>query len=410
MSSPTIHATLGASKAERWMSCPGSIRLEAGLPDVTSEYAREGTAAHALGERAIQHNVDPLIYLDTEIEGVTVTEEMVDAVRIYVAHVRERAAELDAAPLLEQKFDLTPLNPPGPMFGTSDCTISNGDHLEVIDYKHGRGVAVGAVENAQLMYYALGAVVLLRVRPRTIRVTIVQPRASHPAGIIRSFEFDFDRLVEFKRELFAAAARTTEPDAPLHAGSHCKFCKALAICPAQRDKAAAVAQTEFHAAAAPPSPDTLTLDELHVVLAYADTLEGWLDAVRHHVKGRLEAGEQVPGWKLVPKRATRKWADESEAERVLGDLLGEEAYAPRKLVSPAQAEKALKVTGSNLPQRLVTAVSSGNNLAPDHDPRPAALPSAQTEFDVLAPAPTPEPTPAPKTARTRGNARKQSNA
>ena len=47
--SPTAeHARLGASNAERWMKCPGSVRLNEGLPRKTSAYAAEGIAAHAI--------------------------------------------------------------------------------------------------------------------------------------------------------------------------------------------------------------------------------------------------------------------------------------------------------------------------------------------------------------------------
>jgi hypothetical protein len=409
----TLHSTLGASKAERWMNCPGSVRLEAGLPDQTSEYAKEGTAAHSLAERALGKELDCNVWLETEIEGVLVTEEMCDAVQVFVDHVRGRRFVLQAGATLptmyiEHRFDLTPLNPPGPMFGTSDVTLWEPatKTLEILDYKHGRGVAVDATENPQLLYYALGAVVELKVRPERIAVTIVQPRGSHPAGIIRRYELGFDELVAFKKELFERAVATTAPDAPLKAGGHCKFCKALATCPAQKEQAVAVAQAEFDSPfAAPPAPELLTLDELDVVLRHADQLEDWLGAVRQHVIRQLDAGIEVPGWKLVPKRAMRRWADEEQATRMLESMLLDDAYT-KKLLTVAQAEKALKTYGTKLPERLVTKESSGFNLAPASDPRTAALPSAQTDFDV--PVEAPVETPAKK--RSRGNARKTKDA
>ena len=49
---PNEHATLSPSAAERWLVCPASIRMEATVPpEVESEYAREGTIAHALADR-----------------------------------------------------------------------------------------------------------------------------------------------------------------------------------------------------------------------------------------------------------------------------------------------------------------------------------------------------------------------
>jgi hypothetical protein len=44
------HAFLSASAANRWIHCPPSARLSAKYKDITTEYAAEGTEAHALCE------------------------------------------------------------------------------------------------------------------------------------------------------------------------------------------------------------------------------------------------------------------------------------------------------------------------------------------------------------------------
>lgn len=374
------------------MACPGSIRMSEGLPNTSSPYAIEGSAAHALAERALRRGLDPEVWLDTEIavrdggevHHVLVDEDMVDAVRVFVEFVR---SQVDAGELMiEQRFDLSPLNPPGPMFGTSDAVVwdANERRLHVIDFKYGRGVAVDAVENSQLRYYALGAVTALRKRPELVTTTIVQPRAEHPAGIIRSDTFSFDDLVAFKEALFAAARATQDPDAPLVVGDHCRFCPALAICPAQAETMALVAQQEF-ALTEPepvvfPAPEHLSLEQIQLVLKHADNIEAWLGAVRRHVHDQLEAGVHIPGWKLVDKRATRRWVDDSVVERLESEY--EIDLHVRKPMSPAQAEKALKAIGVKLDPELVIKQSGGRKLAPDHDPRPALLPSAQEDFKL----------------------------
>ena len=48
--STRTHAILSASASVRWIACPPSAKLNAELPDTTSEYAREGTCAHELAE------------------------------------------------------------------------------------------------------------------------------------------------------------------------------------------------------------------------------------------------------------------------------------------------------------------------------------------------------------------------
>jgi hypothetical protein len=43
------------------------------------------------------------------------------------------------------------------------------------------------------------------------------------------------------------------------------------------------------------------------------------------------------------------------------------------LVSPAAAEKLLKAQKLKLPDGLTVAISSGNTIAPESDPRPAVV-------------------------------------
>ena len=44
------HAVLSVSSSKRWLNCPPSAKLNAEIPDITTEYAKEGTDAHELAE------------------------------------------------------------------------------------------------------------------------------------------------------------------------------------------------------------------------------------------------------------------------------------------------------------------------------------------------------------------------
>ena len=240
---PTVHATLGASSSHRWKECPGSVRLSEGIEDKSSPYAREGTAAHELAAECLTRGgqaADRIgdIITVTEKEGderveyeIEVTEEMATAVQTYVDAVREKAA-MGNVVRIETRFDLTPLNPPAPMFGTADAVIYRRDdkHLFVDDYKHGQGVTVQAENNPQLMYYALGAVVDLQAKPEKITVTVHQPR-SRADETVRAWTFGWDDLIAFKKDLFEAAEKTQQEDAPLNPGDHCRFCPLADSCP-----------------------------------------------------------------------------------------------------------------------------------------------------------------------------------
>ena len=91
----------------------------------------------------------------------------------------------------------------------------------------------------------------------------------------------------------------------------------------------------------------------------------------------------MPGYKLVPKRATRQWVNEDKAVAFLSSA-GVEAWGEPKALSPAQAEKALKKAKIELPADLVVAVSTGNTLAPESDPRPAVLQIGQMLSKAMA--------------------------
>lgn len=388
------HAVLGASSAYRWMACPGSIRMSAGSPNRSSRYADEGTAAHQLAEWCLRagppaQNAAVRIGSTEIVRGTDwpVTEEMAEAVQVFLDAVRGAMVEGDTL-LIEQRFDLSRIHPG--MFGTNDaCVLSpSRKTLYVFDYKHGKGHAVEAVGNPQLRYYGLGAL-LHTAKPGDVSrlvLTIVQPRAPHRDGPVRSETIGMFDLMEWTRDLKAAAERAEDPAAPLHAGEHCGFCPAAAVCPKLRDRALEAAMADFAGATitVPASPGLLSTDELARLLTHADLIDDWLAAVRAHALHLAESGVVVPGFKLVPKRATRKWRDESVVAQQLGTAVDpHRLYGEPKLLSPAQVEKLLPKDQRGLLEALVVKESSGVNLVPDTDARPAKTPSAVADFQHL---------------------------
>ena len=378
------HATLGASVAARWMACPGSVRLSEPLGEQsgTSVYAQDGTRAHALAQLCLEQGKDPDFFVGMALEEGVVTDDMAEAVRVYVDYCRSLNAP---AFWIERQFSLDKLSPPAPMFGTADFAALIDRTLHVVDLKFGQGVVVEAKGNKQLRYYGLGALLSLpdfvAKGVDNVVLTIVQPRAAHADGPIRGETLPVEELIGFAGELLAAARATQEPDAPLNPGSHCRFCPASGICPAQREHAQMIAQMDFADAplAQPRAPETMTTTELVRVLDLVPMLEHWAAAVRAHVQAKLERGEVVPGYKLVERRATRKWADETAVvEWLHGKSLGDDEIMVSKLKSPAQIEKL--VGKKNLPADFVSKVSSGYTLAPDADARPEVQVNPGEEF------------------------------
>lgn len=385
------HSACSPSSAYRFMACPGSIRLIAQAPaQKDSIYALQGTAAHELGELCLANKQDAAEYVDREVGGFIVDGEMAEAVQVYLDYARSVIEEGDIV-FIEHRFDLAPLNPPTEYRGTSDLTIYRPSirKMWVIDYKHGAGVPVEATGNPQNRSYGFGACVELLQQGYSVSVVenvIVQPRAPHREGPVRSEEVSAFELTEWSADLFAALARTQEPDAPIKAGDHCKFCPAAVLCPELASRSLELAQSEFQGATlrVPPAPETLTPERVGLILGAGDILETWLTAVRNYAHTQLEAGVSIPGWKLVPKRATRKWADEDMAGAALTDAgLTADAIYTKKICTPAQAEKLLGKAKKGALDHLVVSESSGTTMAPEADKRQALTAGAAGEFTAL---------------------------
>src|SRR5574340_1181888 len=223
------------------------------MPDDSNEYAREGTAAHSLGERALRDGLNADKYLGTEIpvsytglggedaeQRFTVDRDMAEAVQVYLDFCREVASQPGARMLIEQQVSLASIDPVlAPVWGTSDCTIyaPATRTLYTIDYKHGRGKAVEVDDNKQLKIYGLAAWATFNDKFKVDRVVtvIVQPRAGGEP--IRQAEYTAAELLDFAQACVEAVERTEAPDAPRVPGSHCDFCKIKATCPALSSRA-----------------------------------------------------------------------------------------------------------------------------------------------------------------------------
>ena len=384
------HATLGASSSHRWMNCAGAPRMEKGIKDYGSVHAAEGTAAHDLADTVLV-GIDPIeVYLGKAMGNFIVDEDMIDAIGTYLEAVGDALTHEDVLWWSERRFNLDMLDPPAPMFGTSDFVAYDPREklLTVIDLKYGRGVIVEVKDNPQILYYGLGALLDIeknfpQYEIEKIKLMIAQPRAEHPDGPVRSVIIDYQDLVAFAVSLLKKAEATTDPEAPLTPGDWCRWCKAAPVCPALQKQAMAVAKREFSELPMnlPPSPEKLSITELVTVLDNADILVDWIKSVRSHVMGILERGGEVPGYKAVPKRAMRKWIDEDDVVdhiRSVG-ITADEVFE-RKLRSPAQIEKILKRLKEKLPENLWVKNSSGFNLAPTSDPRPQILLGAGADF------------------------------
>lgn len=373
---PDVHARLSASGAKKWSNCSGSIQMEEQFPDTSSEFAEEGTKAHAIGELKILFKTEKITAAKYGIamsELGTVPGDMTEYTDGYRDFVIERYNEAlrttpDAQLLVEKRVDLSEWVPEG--FGTCDAVIIADKVLEIIDLKYGMGVKVNAEDNPQLRLYALGALsaVDFLYDIETVRTTIYQPRIDNISSEIISVE-DLRKWGQWIAERAALAADDSVTECT--AGDHCDsgFCKARAVCRAYADKKLELARYEFK------RPSQLTPDKIADIIQQSDKLAKWAKLVSDYALDEaVNHGAVFPGYKLVEGRSNRKYCKtESEIETILTEhgFKADDIYT-RSLKGIGDMEKLLgKTQFAKLLKDCVVKPQGKPTLVPIDDKREA---------------------------------------
>lgn len=341
---PEQHAKLSASGSPRWLNCTPSIRMEKGLPNSTSVFAEEGTLAHELGEISLRLNLEEIESkefnkgLKKLMKSKLWSADMPEYVDKYILTCMEKVGEaLDKDSMsefkVEHRLDFSEWVPEG--FGTGDFVIISGNTIEVCDLKYGKGIQVSAVNNSQMMLYALGAISEFDFiyEIEKVKMTIIQPRLDS----ISEWEIS-------KTDLLDWANNTVKPKAEMAikgegdfvAGEHCTFCKAKATCRARADKNLEIAKYDFRCS------DTLETTEIADILGRLDELTKWATDVKEYaLYEALEKDVTYPGWKLVEGRSNRKYTDVVKIEEILSNNDYLEIFKPKELLGITAMEKVV---------------------------------------------------------------------
>ena len=364
---PDVHARLNPSSAERWIHCPGSVALaEQCPPPGSSEYADEGTKAHAIAEAKLRQIIGEITPKELEkiIKKHQPDGEMEEATDFYRDQVVEILASTgkDAELMVEQRFSLNRWAPES--FGTSDAVIIGDGKIEVIDLKYGKGVRVSAKNNPQLRLYGAGAANLFEGMYDfdTVRMTIIQPRLDH----VSTEELSLEELMTWMKEVVKPAAREAyDGTGEIDAGDWCRWCPAKAVCRKRAEKNLELAKMEFK------SPDLLSPEEIGEVLRQADELSKWTSDVQAYALDQALAGEHFDGWKLVEGRSNRTITDQIKAAELLkaagfdeAILYKHELYGITQLEKNCGKKKLTEVLGD-----LITKPQGKPVLVPESDKR-----------------------------------------
>ena len=371
------HALLSASSSDRWLHCPPSARLCECYEDKGSDYAAEGTDAHTLCEARLKLKLGMAVW--DPVEDLSwYNAEMEDCANGYADYVREllevaKQTCTDPVVLIEQRVNFSRWVKEG--FGTADCIIIADGVMNIVDYKHGKGVEVSAEANPQMMLYALGALEIFdSIYDITeVRMTIYQPRKSN----VSVYAMSKDSLLEWaNNDLVPKAKLAYEGKGEFQCGDWCRFCKAKAEC---RERAAAnleLAKYEFK------EPPLLDDTEIAEILGKVDALASWASDVKEYALRKALCGHEWPGWKLCEGRSVRRYVSEDAVAQAVRDA-GYNPYEEKLLgITAMTAALGKKKFAEIIESRGLVEKPQGKPvLVPASDKRPAMNTAKQDFID-----------------------------
>ena len=397
---PGTHAILSASSANRWLHCPPSAKLALQFPRTTSKYAEAGTLAHSIAElKARKHFVEPMgpqefqKRLQVLKESPHYDKAMDGNTDAYLDFLKGLSMTYTATPFvaLEVRVDYSRYVPEA--FGTADCIMIGGDRMCVVDYKNGSGVQVEAVENPQMMLYALGALetysMIYGDTIKQIHLAIVQPNVGEPK--------EWDTTTEELRNWGETVVKPTAALAWDGRGDFCPgdwcdsgFCPARATCTARAKK---MLELEPLTGSVPEaegnSTDQRTLSDAEIgdILTRARGIAKWIKSLEEYALTASIHGTKIPGYKAVLGRASREWIDgpDKAFEELKKRGVDEAVLWNREPVTVAALEKVYgKPAFKKIGDGLWKKISGKPTLAPESDRRKAYV-AADAVFNPVEP-------------------------
>ena len=364
---------LGPSGSSRWLTCPASVRMTKDTPNRTNPAAELGTAVHEIGERCLRDGIEAKSFLGDTVYDHLVDEKMVMDAQYYVDYVRSFLTETSEL-FVEQKLDLQMVAEG--TFGSSDAIVIADTTIHVFDYKNGRG-HVDPVENTQGQLYALGAYHenSLFYDLDTVVIHIIQPNSSQ-GGHASSWEISVDDLLKFGDYAHTQAQLALTDDAPFCPSQKaCQWCDYAPKCKAVYDYTMDIVETGMNDI----SSDEVTIEMVVELVGHKALITQTLKAYEARLESALLDGDTVDGWKLVEKRANKKWLNEITAYEKLIRWFKQDEFTTRKLATPTQVMKLMgkdvSTKKKNIFDTLWETPETGLTIAPETDKRPAVSPT-----------------------------------
>jgi hypothetical protein len=387
-----------------------------------------------------------------------VDQSRAERVKVAIDYITSRCNDFNEAQVISEKR-VSPewFTGRNDLSGTVDCQIVTNSVLEIIDYKDGMAPVL-AEDNLQLEQYAIGKLAECKLAINTpsmypwreVHMVIIQPKlALRGLNPVVSWIVPVAYLLDRVKTLTLEAMATDALNAPLVPGeSQCKYCRAKGSCSALASnvmkeigvmfqpkgnqiisieqisaetkevwdaavKDAAVKKVTLDVnldvaqQSANKDPAVMSDDQIRQIMEAAPLMRQLIEGVEKEAQRRLEAGQSIPGLKLVNGRGSRAWTldDDQIAEKLIKMGIPKTAIYETKLVSPAKAEKltwekrdGTKVTLTDrqlklMNQEYVAKLAGKLTVAPESDSRPAITTNAAPMFAAIEVAPATESLP-----------------
>jgi hypothetical protein len=365
----TGRAVTSASNLHRRALCPGSERLETGLPDENTEQSREGSLLHeydanpALDRAVLRPNQQDLLRISGELDafvfqrlgeqfGIDADQEPHETGREKELWVhRGIKAELSGHCDLWRYYPALKL-------------------LCIVDKKYGYREVTPAAANKQLRVYAVAGAELRDVE--NVVVAITQPRLPYEQRVTIA-NYTKPDIEAARAEIFSILESSKREDAPLVAGEEqCRYCRARMGCPAFQakvqeglmlvpvDNTGTVAKREADLAIKIAKLPDDQLDKVLVALQMADFVK---ELARDEARARIAVGK-LAQWKVGKATEQRKIIDSARAIALLslrGDLTKDEILkccAPSLTNLEERIREKTKCTWDKAKELVNTALSA----------------------------------------------------
>ena len=358
------HSPLGASSAERWMNCPGSValgdtlRASGEFPEDDPEYRTEGTHAHSVAAWCLMNGADTWEAFG-QLEFPWLDEAMMAAVQVYVDFVKTLPGRFR---YIEHRMHRPAFHPLA--YGTGDYigVSAVDDAIDFVDLKYGEGIIVDPVDNPQLMYYAYLFIGddAEYADEMTVRLHICQPRAPYGEPI-KTWEVRAGAIRKWAHEMLRPAMDRVAGERYLSVGEWCRFCPAKIVCPAMHclsDELMYKRTRPLHA---------LEPAALGRWYANAQAVKMFIKSIERECERRALMGVEFDELKVVQKKAARVW---KEGVDFAAGLRGIDMMTIPELKSPAQIEE-LGDKGKEFVAEWAYSPNLGLTIAPKSDPRHA---------------------------------------